>query len=181
MAHLPIWFLGQVPAALCDAAVAEFSAIPVKEASMGIEADVKDTRTRNTAVCFAPQNHWFGGVLLQHGVQANKAMQWDFEITANEDVQFASYGPEQHYQWHTDTFFLSGRPTDRKVTVVCLLNDPSEFEGGEFQIRLYQEYAAPLTKGTMIAFPSFLEHRVVPVTSGLRKSATMWLSGPRFR
>jgi PKHD-type hydroxylase len=62
-----------------------------------------------------------------------------------------------------------------------LLNDPAEFTGGEFQIRLYSEYTAPLVKGSVIAFPSFLEHRVVPVTSGVRKSATMWLRGPRFR
>jgi PKHD-type hydroxylase len=63
--------------------------------------------------------------------------------------------------------------------VVCLLNDG--FEGGEFEVRLYNDYKAPLVKGTMIAFPSILEHRVLPVLSGLRYSATMWFSGPRFR
>jgi PKHD-type hydroxylase len=94
-------------------------------------------------------------------------------------VQFAEYGPEQHYAWHTDTFALAGKPTDRKITIVCLLND--EFEGGQFQVRLYNDYTAPLEKGTIIAFPSILEHRVIPVTSGIRYSATMWFSGPRFR
>lgn len=181
MAHLPIWYLGQIPPALCDAAVQEFSTIEPAEATMGVDADVQDKQTRNTAIRFAEPNHWFGGLLLQHGMYANKAMNWDFEISGNEQVQFAEYGPEQHYNWHTDTFMLSGKPTDRKVTVVCLMNDPSEFEAGEFQIRLYQEYTAPMTKGAMIAFPSFLEHRVIPVTSGLRQSATVWISGPRFR
>jgi PKHD-type hydroxylase len=94
-------------------------------------------------------------------------------------VQFAEYGPEQHYAWHTDTFTLSGKPIERKVSVVCLLND--DFEGGEFEVRLYNNYQAPLKKGTMIAFPSILEHRVVPVTSGIRYSATVWFNGPRFR
>jgi PKHD-type hydroxylase len=181
MAHLPIWYLGKVPAELCDAACAEFSAIPAQEATMGIAADVKDTRTRNTAIRFAEANHWFGGIMLQHAHFANKEVGWDFELTGNEAVQYAEYGSEQHYHWHVDTFMLSGKPTDRKITVVCLMNDPSEFEAGELQVRLHQDYPVPLEKGTMIAFPSFLEHRVVPVTAGLRKSATMWVNGPRFR
>ena len=71
--------------------------------------------------------------------------------------------------------------TDRKITVICLMNDPSEFEGGELQIRLYGDFTPELKKGSLIAFPSVLEHRVTPVTKGVRYSATMWLSGPRFR
>jgi PKHD-type hydroxylase len=119
--------------------------------------------------------------MLATAIAGNRACQWEFHVTDNENIQFAEYGPEQHYHWHVDVFPLSGLPLDRKLTVVCLLNDPAEFTGGEFQIRLYSEYTAPLVKGSVIAFPSFLEHRVVPVTSGVRKSATMWLRGPRFR
>jgi PKHD-type hydroxylase len=48
-------------------------------------------------------------------------------------------------------------------------------------MRLYSEYTAPLVKGSMIAFPSILEHRVTPVLSGVRYSATMWFNGPRFK
>jgi PKHD-type hydroxylase len=181
MSHLPIWYLGKVPAELCDAACADFSAIPAKEATMGIDANVKDTSNRNTAIRFAQTDHWFGGVMVQHGHISNKEMGWDFDLSGNEAVQYAEYGPEQHYNWHVDTFMLSGKPTDRKITVVCLMNDPSEFEAGQLQVRFLQDYTVPLVKGTMIAFPSFLEHRVIPVTSGLRKSATVWINGPRFR
>jgi len=49
------------------------------------------------------------------------------------------------------------------------------------KVRLYNNYTAPLEKGTIIAFPSILEHRVIPVTSSIRYSATMWFNGPRFR
>jgi predicted 2-oxoglutarate/Fe(II)-dependent dioxygenase YbiX len=38
-----------------------------------------------------------------------------------------------------------------------------------------------MSHGTIIAFPPILEHRVIPVTSGVRYSATMWFNGPRFR
>ena len=36
-------------------------------------------------------------------------------------------------------------------------------------------------KGTIIIFPSFIRHRVTPVTKGVRKSLVVWVDGPRFR
>ncbi len=181
MSHLPIWYLSTVPHGVCDRLVAELSSLPSKDATMGIGGDQLQHSTRNTNVRFAEQGHWFEGTLKQTADEGNKVCKWDYLVAGNEAIQFAEYGVNQHYHWHTDTFTLAGNPTDRKLTVVCLLNDPSEFEGGEFQVRLYNDYTAPLTKGSVIAFPSILEHRVTPVLSGVRHSATIWLNGPRFR
>jgi len=181
LSHLPIWYMGAVPEDICDKAVKDFSSLPSKDATMGSQGETQDVIHRNTTVRFAGSNHWFDEHMLATAMAGNRACKWEFHVTDNENIQFAEYGPEQHYNWHVDVFPLSGLPLDRKMTVVCLLNDPTEFTGGEFQIRLYSEYTAPLVKGSVIAFPSFLEHRVVPVTSGVRKSATMWLRGPRFR
>ena len=181
MAHLPIWYLNKIPADVCNSACSDLQSIPVRDASMGIDgAEIKHDH-RNTSVRFADDNFWFAKILYEHAITANKECKWDYDVTFHERLQYAEYGPEQHYNWHTDTFALSGMENDRKITVVCLMNDVSEFEGGKFQMRLYQEYEAPLEKGTMIAFPSILEHKVTPVISGLRKSATIWLNGPRFR
>jgi PKHD-type hydroxylase len=163
----------------CNQIVAELSGIEVRDASMGVAGEQFDKTRRNTNVRFGGDNYWLGDKLEQFAHEANKVCKWEYHVTGRENVQFAEYGPEQHYAWHTDTFTLAGTPTERKITVVCLLND--EFEGGEFQVRLYNDYTAPLKKGTMIAFPAILEHRVIPVTSGVRYSATMWFNGPRFR
>lgn len=179
MAHLPIWYIGKLDSDSCNQAVAELSGIEVQDAAIGFDGAEKNHSTRNTGVRFAQSNFWLSKDLSNLAMQANTQCKWDYDITSSENIQFAEYGPEQHYVWHTDTFTLSGNPIDRKITVVCLLND--EFEGGQFQVRLYNDYDAPLEKGTMIAFPSILEHRVIPVTSGIRYSATMWFSGPRFR
>lgn len=181
MTHLPLWVLGKVPAEICDAASSEFRLVPSRDASMGADGKKIEHKTRNTTVRFAPNNHWFGGVLFEHAMKANREAKWDYDIESHEAVQYAEYGPEQHYHWHCDTFTLSGSPIERKVTAVCLMNDPSEFEGGEFQVQLYQDYTATLEKGTIIAFPSILYHRVTPVISGKRISATIWLNGPRFK
>ena len=181
MAHLPIWFLGSVPQDTCDKAHAEFLLLPTQDATMGVDGTDRSHLNRNTTVRFAAQGHWFGDIMHNFGVDANKTCAWGYDINAGEAVQFAEYGPEQHYGWHVDNFPLAGHDKDRKVSVVCLLSDPAEFQAGELQLRLYSEYTAPLVKGSVIAFPSILEHRVTPVTAGLRATATMWLSGPRFR
>lgn len=173
--------MGQIPIQVCDLAIESYMALPAKDAAMGANGDLISHAIRNTTVRFATHDHWFGSILLAHGLKANQECGWGFDITGHEAVQFAHYGPDQHYDWHVDTFFLSDMPVDRKVSVVCLMTDPSEFEAGELQIRMYAEYTVPLVKGSVIAFPSMLEHRVTPVISGLRASATMWLNGPRFR
>ena len=179
--HLPIWYMGQIPTDVCDLATAEYMQIAPRDATMGADGKETSHLNRNTTVRFAQPDHWFGNMMRGYGLKANKECGWDYEITDHEAVQYAHYSPEQHYGWHVDTFVLSGLPVERKVTVICLLVDPSEFEAGELQLRLYSEYTAPLMKGSVIAFPSILEHRVTPVTAGLRATATMWLSGPRFR
>lgn len=179
MSHLPIWYLGKLENDICNQIISEMSEIEVADAAMGIDGAQKNHNTRNTAVRFGSSDYWLNAQFETFAMQANKQCKWDYHITGSENVQFAQYGIEQHYAWHTDTFTLSGNPIERKISVVCLLND--DFEGGQFQVRLYNEYDAPLEKGTMIAFPSILEHRVVPVTSGIRYSATMWFNGPRFQ
>ena len=181
MSHPPIWYPGSVPHAVCDQVITDLAAVPAREATMGADGETQDHAFRNTTVHFADANHWFEDHMKQVAFLGNKACGWEYHVTGNENIQFAEYGPEQHYHWHMDVFPLSGMPLDRKLTVVCLLNDPAEFTGGEFQIRLYSEYTAPLVKGSVIAFPSFLEHRVTPVVEGVRKTATIWLNGPRFR
>ena len=181
MTHLPIWYLGQISAEVCDKAADEFMRLVPRDATMGANGEELSHLNRNTTVRFAEKEHWFGHILREYGLQGNTTCNWGYEINDHEAVQYAHYGVGQHYGWHVDNFPLAGLPVDRKVSVVCLLSEPSEFEAGELQIRLYSEYTAPLVKGSVIAFPSILEHRVTPVTAGLRATATMWLNGPRFK
>ena len=181
MSHLPLWYLVEVPANVCDEALGNFLDLKTLDAGMGINAERQDHDHRNTDVSFAPEGHWLGKILFDVGTFANNSCGWNFDLTQHERVQYAEYGLDQHYDWHIDTFLFSGTATDRKVTVVCLLNDPSEYEGGEFQVRFNSEYTAPLKKGSIICFPSLLEHRVKPVLDGVRKTATLWISGPSFK
>ena len=42
-------------------------------------------------------------------------------------------------------------------------------------------YPAEAARGTIIAFPSYVLHRVTPTESGVRKSLVIWVGGPEFR
>ena len=58
------------------------------------------------------------------------------------------------------------------------MNDPEkDFEGGGFSINTGKEKDAeqiPFKRGRIIVFPSFLIHRVSPVTKGTRYSYISW-------
>ena len=101
-------------------------------------------------------------------------------------LQYAIYnGSEQaHFDWHTDYCRETGREEHdfRKLSITVQLSEPSDYEGGELQARVRSRIdVAPKTRGTVIAFPSFVLHRVTPVTSGVRKSLVGWVLGPDYK
>lgn len=171
----------RIPPDICDAALRELLLLEAIDAGIMDGAGGTDTdhSLRKTTLRFAPPCFWFGGILNQAGTRANAEMGWNFVIDGAQDVQYAEYAEGGHYGWHIDTYVMSGDPKDRKVTVICLLNDPREFEGGQLEIKNVE--VVPMRKGDIVVLPSFIEHRVTPVISGVRKTATMWLTGPAFR
>lgn len=181
MNHKPVWFLGEISKELCDKAIGEFKLVPARSASMGENGTFNNNSHRNTTVRFISPNHWLTTDMRSFGEHANQACKWNYDISGNENIQFAEYAVGQHYRWHVDNFPLGFQKFDRKVTVIILMSDPADYEGGDLFIRLYQDFKPELKKGSVIAFPSILEHMVTPVTKGLRYSATMWLNGPCFK
>ena len=68
--------------------------------------------------------------------------------------------------------------------MTLLLND--DYEGGEFEIANYKKTKCTilkpeLSKGSIVFFPSFREHRVKPVTKGTRYSLVGWFLGLPLR
>ena len=82
--------------------------------------------------------------------------------------------------WHTDTAIdMSDEPPVRKISMTVLLNDPSEFEGGDLEIANLT--MKPMKQGHAAIFASFLQHQVKPVTKGVRRSLVMWFGGKPFK
>lgn len=162
---------------LCDLLLKERAALEEKAAAVGKGSGDINKNLRNSDVCWAPVNHWIEGVMYNHGLYATHNSGWDYTLGRPEPVQLAAYDKNGFYGWHEDWEPFEAKPTIRKVSVVALLSDPSEFEGGEFQF--IDGASIDMKRGTILAFPSFLRHQVTPVTSGKRYSAVCWITGPR--
>ena len=112
-------------------------------------------------------------------------MFFNFTLNGYDAFQYTTYNSEKkgNYGWHMD--MNMGSKTDdcepRKLSMTLLLND--DFEGGNFEIALGDQIdptVLPAKKGRALLFPSFILHRVTPVTKGIRRSLVIWCVGPKF-
>ena len=132
---------------------------------------------------------------------ANEAAGWNFDIQACETPQITQYKVGQYYKWHNDgpSDSLSVYKEEqvgkdkpllldkvRKLSMTILLNE--DYKGGQFQIRSWGRNNKPKittipisSRGSIVVFPSFLYHRVKPVTKGIRYSMVAWFLGPHFK
>ena len=101
-------------------------------------------------------------------------------VQITEPAQVSEYSKGQFYDWHMDSSIdMDVEPPVRKLSMTLLLNDPSEFEGGNLEIA--GKKLSPMKQGHAAIFASFLQHRVTPVTKGVRKSLVAWFSGEPFK
>ena len=115
-------------------------------------------------------------------IKANKTL-WNFDLIGmSENLQYTEYDESYKgfYDWHCDVG--SGNSAKRKISISIQLSGPEEYEGGELKLFYKRKQViTPKEKGTMILFPSFMMHKVEPVTRGKRRSLVIWISGPAFR
>jgi PKHD-type hydroxylase len=115
------------------------------------------------------------------------SMFYNFDINGYDYFQYAEYDGKEsgRYNWHMDLAFgESSRDvySTRKLSMSMLLNTPEvDFEGGDFSTFMSKEINVPLKRGEILIFPSFIVHRVKPVTRGIRKSLVIWVTGPGFK
>ena len=103
-------------------------------------------------------------------------------ITANHlsYVQITRYETGGRYDWHHDDDHNDEGAT-RKVSLSVCLNNPDQWEGGEFLFKEVNGFEDPRERGTLILFPSYFVHQVAPVTRGVRYSLVAWMEGPPWR
>ena len=84
------------------------------------------------------------------------------------------------YDWHMDQ---NRSPIlDFKLTMLINLSE-EYFEGGDFLLQETNTVQVDKfkTPGSVIIFKPYLRHKVTPVTKGIRKTLTIFLSGPRLK
>ena len=130
---------------------------------------------------------------------ANKEANWNFDWDWSENFQFTEYKKNQFYNWHADSNVepynnpnnLNFHNKIRKLSVTCSLTDPINYKGGELQF-YFNNSSDPkkgkivscldiLPRGSIVVFPSFVSHRVMPIKKGIRHSLVMWNIGYPFK
>ena len=162
------------------------------------EDDIKDVSKKRKSNVVWMSDRWIYKEIHPYIIQANANAGWNFEWDHSEACQFTKYGKEQFYDWHCDSWDKPyNKPDDpsrhgkiRKLSVTVSLSDETEYEGGDFEFdfrntdsgsnqpRLCKEIRP---KGSVVVFPSFVWHRVKPVTSGTRYSLVIWNLGKPWR
>jgi len=155
----------------------------------------KDKKKRISDVSWTTEQ-WVIDLVWPYMLQANENAGWNYDITAVESMQITKYKTGSFYGWHKDgpsdclsvynmpdSKFMHGKV--RKLSMTILLN--GNYQGGEFQFAHYNKMENKVetpdfkNAGSIIVFPSFLEHQVAPVTKGTRYSLVAWFVGPPFK
>ena len=198
--NTPRWFWkAELPDLVCDAIIKEGENQEVKKAeTMGMEKrnDAQNEAIRKSKVSWLNTN-WIGKLLWEYITEANRSAGWNYKIRNFEPLQYTIYeAPGSHYEWHVDHTrpYIDGPNQGllRKLSVSVQLSEPDSYEGGEFE----QMYISQTTdgiiekkvdtltevssRGSILVFPGFVWHRVLPVTKGTRRSLVGWVVGEPF-
>jgi len=148
-----------------------------------------NTKVRKSQVCFL-HNQYLFDVINTYLPTANKSALWNYRYERIEDVQLTRYEKGDHYSWHVDStlnpYTDPKKPNFygkiRKISLVVPLSDPRTYKGGNFQFWSGKTLTIKegRKQGSLLFFPSYLWHRVTPITEGIRYSLVAWICGDPF-
>ena len=161
------------------------------------QQEIKDLKKKRDSNVVWFNDRWIYKEIQPYVSMANTNAGWDFIWDWSESCQFTKYKKGQYYDWHCDSWnkpYVKEGPTKgkiRKLSVTLTLSDPKTYKGGELEFDFKQhdpdQKSEPkickeiVPKGSLVVFPSFVWHRVKPVTKGVRYSLVVWHLGYPFK
>ena len=101
---------------------------------------------------------------------------WRYNYNGYGIFQYSEYTKGDHFCWHIDQIEVRGE--SRKVSFSLGLSQESEYEGGDLVFKAGEaEDPYKLGRGDIIVFPSWMLHKVTPVTQGKRRVVVGWGEG----
>lgn len=158
--------------------------IPEKEVRVGTVLEVNADFNRSAFRYIPPDQEtlWIYQKLGEAASVMN-AQVYKFDITGFDEMLYhLTYRAENagHYDWHMDGT-TPDKPV-RKLALTTQLTDPAEYEGGDLEVnKTGDPVTGPRERGSVIMFPCYHVHRVMPVVRGTRRALTTWVVGPPFR
>ena len=167
--------------------------VPVEQAKVGYAQDTREDIKRRVT-----QLRWLNeSVPDLYNEGLNIAL--NFTNKANADffgfdisgvcryIQHTEYNKGSFYDWHQDCFLGESQEGvyERKLSFSIQLSEPDSYTGGDLEftddiIFTPEEKERLRQRGTVIVFPSFLQHRVTEVTEGQRYALVGWREGKQW-
>lgn len=128
------------------------------------------------------ENRWIYEKVASIVSFANK-YHFDYELTGiTHGIQLIEYSADEeikgHYDWHVDCG--SGEPATRKISFTAQLSDPKDYDGCELVINNHgTDITGTKERGSVHLFPSYMTHKVTPITRGTRYALVIWIHGSR--
>jgi PKHD-type hydroxylase len=141
----------------------------------------KNLKIRNSKVCLtSPEDMPYVYSKISNYVLDINNMFYNFDLWGfAENLQFSHYKePDGKYEEHVDVTFSN---IIRKLSIVVQLSKENDYEGGELELIYGENKIMSKKVGTLLAFPSFILHRVKPVSKGERFTLVGWVTGSSFR
>lgn len=141
----------------------------------------KTARHAQISWIWAADAPWLFGKIWSLIHEANR--QFKFDLEEIEPLQYTVYPDGGLYDWHMDKGrYTRSEISRRKLGLTIQLTKPEEYGRGDLELKLGDDdLLMPGQRGTAIIFPSYVLHRVTPVSYGERRSLVAWVSGPEFR
>ena len=136
-----------------------------------------DEVVRKGSVCWIGDLPTSVEIKLQNAlVSSKKECFADIHIHSRQKLQYAMYEVGAHYDWHADQTIPYEDGTIRQLSFTIQLTD--DYEGGVFEYNNSGSVVSVTPKlGSLYIFPSFVRHRVTPITVGCRVSLVGWYLG----
>jgi PKHD-type hydroxylase len=161
----------------CEAAIELVSAAPREMAST---EQGRDDR-RRCDVGWLHRDHtteWLFEKFETLGLDYASRRQIDVEYL-NDPLQFALYSADSVFDWHIDTG--SPETISRKITISTQLSRPDEYDGGDLELVGESITMLRRIRGSALAFPSVIGHRITRISRGTRLALVGWMHGPPYR
>ena len=151
------------------------------------DREIKGEHNIRKSEIFWSYEQWIFDYIWKYMDVFNEITGLRYDISGVESIQITKYEKGDYYNFHYDGKGSHKNVVHekvRKISMTIQLNE--DYEGGEFKVAWCDEgklltETLGKSEGTIILFPSILEHCITPVTSGTRYSLVAWFIGVPFK
>ena len=154
-------------------------ALPMSDGT--VFSSSSDLQAHRTCTVRWVDDAWLASLLRSYVQRANEGG-FGVTIDGRLEMQLVEYTADRgaHYDWHHDVLWSGQSDADRKKSITVQLSDSGDYVGGDFEFEEVKTNADFRSKDTVVVFPSYLRHRIKPVTTGTRRALVAWFFGPRW-